>query len=751
MKKTIHLFSILLFNTSLSIALAACQDTCLEAGGHNGSDGSEQNDALAQKYQALQTLLGSLADVDSLPSNWNSDTYTVTPTVGDVNNDANPHVRYVVTTSQAEADRIYRSYLSKDVTGTPSNDTWKMDGIGSMQFKLENDPNLFATLRVNVQQLPTLEEIRFVSEDALGSNGLIKPTGTYYSFGDVVCQVITDSKGNVTPTFWVCTRPCCMSPRRRQSHWCSFQLVPAGDKNQQNFICTTNEDDDNNSYLPTLLGLKKSDAEQQVQNFFNVLRLMANPNVALSKDYTGIDEIASNNAYEQASYNTLRTTSFMWDYLNLWEKEYEFEVGEESYKGSVANKNLSTKKNLKGIFGDVGDDYDDEEENAEDRIINAYYYGYSKNFFATGDYTVYNLQLSTPKANSPFLNVKKQTAYVTNQEGYDFREFENGVLSDEHINFGNDQREGKYQFIVKYRTGGELEGLSHSSIDKDPSKPFSERLASNHIYDILVSGNAGKTEAYNNYNEGGEQKLAYPFFCIGDIVTKTQADVNGYQFKGFQFCVRNAYNTYTTQRNEWKNRALFIGYSNEGVEDKIKMKSPTKEDIATGLFQILQSQLVCNKESYEVFTEEFEHYPNNLLGEDETLMNETDPLFVALKELYDKVRETHATFSVSQKDGERTATLTIKVNSDYYSILLTRTGQGKNAQDKFTITRESAHFGANLQELSFYTYFDRYGFRDEYSQDRDLIISKRTERNNYKKSLADQLQNALNSTKYVNF
>ncbi len=597
MKKALSLFAPFALGLSMTLALGSCKDNDLAEGGQNGGDGTEQNEALAQKYQALQTLLGSLASVDTLPSNWNSDTYTVTPTVGDVNNDAEPHVRYVVTTSQAEADRIYRSYLSKDVTGTPTNDTWQMDGIGSMQFNLENTTDHFATLRVNVKQLPTLEEIRFVSEDALGSNGLISPSGTYYSFGDVVYQDLTgkDEKGQVvhTPTFWVCVRPCSMKPKRRQSHWCTFQLVPYGDENLQNYLKVGD-----NNYLPTRLAFNKSDAERMVQNFFNVLRLMADPQYALQENYEGIDVISStNNINKAATWKELSNTSFLWNYFNMWDPNLELSDG----TGGVINNEYANPDD-----DDDDDDFDNDIKNVltdyKESSIDAFYNGYSTNYFSKGDYTVYNLHLTADYEDALFSNVKKQTAYVNKSEGFDFTKFVTGKKNAEpNVHFSSNDKHSKYQFIVKYRTGAEIEanGAGHSAIDINPAESFDKRKANNQITDVLVTRKYLNRKAYTKLDEKGQEQgdlNVLPFFCFGDEV-----GIANYSDRGELFCIRNAYPNYDKldedhDLTDWKTQASFISTQRINNINGVAPIEPTDDEVVAAYISILPSMLEYNSE-----------------------------------------------------------------------------------------------------------------------------------------------------------
>ena len=713
----------------VSLSLGSCKDNDLADGGANGNGNTERNDALAQKYQALETLLGSLANVDSLPSNWNSDDYTVTPTVGVLKDDAQPHIRYVPTTSQAEADRIYRSYLSKDVSATPTDDSWQMDGIGSMQFHLENEPNHYATLKVNVQQLPALEEIRFVNEDYMGNNGWLAPKGCYYSFGDVVMQNVVgadQTKNAHTPTLWVCVRPCSNNPNRRQSHWCSFQLVPAGLGNESNYLEVGTKSP--KSYLPTKLAFNKSDAERMVQNFFNVLRIMAVPDVARSESYAGIDDILASN--DQASYFTLRATSFMWDYLNMWTKNFKLTDGTtvKLYK----DNNKPNKKSLLTLLSSTTD---------QNVGINAYYNGYTKNIFAKGDYTVYDLYLTT-KGKDPFLNVKKQTSYVSLSELFDFRQLEYGIQPEDNFTLHSDPATNKsaYQVIVKYRTGAELEGYGHSTIDVDPSKSFEER-PNNHITDLLVSNSWLKKEAYTTYKDkDGETQTLLPFFSIGDRVYSRM--VNGQELQNyFNFCVRNAYDNFQNIDNSWKTHALFLGYG--GTTDM--QVQPTEKDIAAGLYRMLKAALIFSDEAHQYLGEDYDFYTQFEQKKEEKTNDPQSRLsyLETLNVLYQVTTKmkTFASFKVDRNSNNRVGRLTARIGSTYYTLELTRTGQGKgNIHDSYRLIQEEDNAGLNLRPLQFYTYPDQYGMREDYSYTRTLVAKSKEDRDFLKTALANDLK-----------
>ena len=98
MKKYLFLFTFALL--ALTCSFSACSDD------EDVSTPSTPEEIAASKTseEAMQLmgLLSAVADVDSLPDNWNTSAFTVEPTEGIVLDDAQPYVR-----SLAVANIIY--------------------------------------------------------------------------------------------------------------------------------------------------------------------------------------------------------------------------------------------------------------------------------------------------------------------------------------------------------------------------------------------------------------------------------------------------------------------------------------------------------------------------------------------------------------------------------------------------------------------------------------------------------------------
>ncbi len=710
-RKTLQFCTSLVFSLILGFSLSSCKDNDLSDGGSNGK-GTIETEADAQKYETLQTLLGALADVDSLPNNWNSSNYTVTPTVGVVNNEAEPHVRYVVTSSQAEADRIYRSYLSKDVTGTLADDSWQQDGIGSMQFHLETMADCYATLKVNVQQLPTLEEIRFVPAETLGNNGFLKPSGCYYNFGDVICQTVKDpSKPNGTqPTFWVCVRPCSEKESLRKTHWCTFQLV--GPTNQE--VKYDNFYKNDNIILPTNLCTKKADGERMVQNFFNVLRMLAKPGCVSNGEYIyqGIGEIKA----EDFPYSDIRTIAYMWRYLDLWNKDRSFNY---TIDGEANNAQYATNG------GVINNSYDQSLTSLDQYLsdggeVNAYYYGYKESsWYNRGDYNVYNLRLNL-KNGGLYDKVKKQTYFSWKAGAYDFSECMTGAaqLSDKIYSTTSDKPADKYQFIVKYKTGAELEG-ANQDVDVDPANSFSVRSDKNGISDILVSGKWKLWPSFSAKQEN--QKYDEPFFAFGDKVSQLSlgASVN-------LTCIKSASKVENGLSDDEKYNAWFLTTGN----DAITVKNPSANEAKLILFHLLNAYIQGANVNIGNDTH-FVKKPTAINNDNQASTNYQQ----ALTALYNRFIQGGQ--YVRATNDNNAITITVKFGGMRYAYSLTYNyGQDREEADvNAVLSLGTAQ--SDLSPLYLCTYNDQYKFYEEFSRVRTLRVYKKNERQDLKTQISN--------------
>ncbi len=528
---------VLSLGLGLGLSLTSCSDNDLDNnGGNNGGNNTELTDLEWQKEMSLERLLGALASVDSLPDNWNSTNFTVNePTIGSPANDATPYsVRLVATPNVEEAYREYCGYVGKSDSGSATTDTWQMDGIGSITFTPNNQSDLYATLKVNVQQLPTLQEIRFVPASVIGNNSG-NNAQAYYSFGDIIKQGDDNDA-----TYWVCVRPVDKSLGLGQSHWCTFQLANDNFKSVQNTLT-----------LPTGLGKNQAKSERMVQNLFNLMRLMRDPSL-----YTGtntFDKIPDTK-FTKLDVDIL---GYIWEDNQYWKliapKYYQENMDEEADEPTDFINRFMVK--------------DD-----DDFTANVLYYGYTGkyNLFSPSSYKVYNLKLKLDDNNYGRLFSKTPETPTIEWNKNSDKNFKNIVYNPSDGVYSELMgKDYKNVFIVKDRTGAQLQGRWFNDADDNQyTESFETSAPGKGITDVLVYKDEKGNNSFNDRN-------FLPFFSLGDFETKAYNNDTKYGNNEVHVCIKPAHNAsdITGSKTNW---AYFISTNSQpqanNKGDKVELK-----------------------------------------------------------------------------------------------------------------------------------------------------------------------------------
>ena len=203
---------------------------------------------------ALYRLVSQLSVCDSLPNNWKTATFE--PKAGKVIDQSQPRVRTIAVNNAAEAVARYNSLTGKDLPATTMSDTYKVDGVGTLQLNV-GGAGTIATIDVDVKQMPQLQQLRLVSAADMGENGHFKGE-PYYRFGDVV----VDKDG----CFWICVRPAYSPNGKEDTHWMSFQVTYENVTGCQRGKCET-------QFYVTNLGVQK----EKMQYLAQLMAIMVNP------------------------------------------------------------------------------------------------------------------------------------------------------------------------------------------------------------------------------------------------------------------------------------------------------------------------------------------------------------------------------------------------------------------------------------------------------------------------------------------
>lgn len=204
----------LLLAAPLAVGLSACSDDNDDEDPFDEEEWSEAQWARIAKYANMSSLIRPLAGLDALPEDWEIAVYE--PGIGVVTDESMPEVRSVLKADVASAELFFLSIVPKDgLTKTSDGYTWTGEGIGSVTFRKVNTADCYATLDVKLQQMPSLAQVRFVPESAIGSNATFSGE-SYYRAGDVV----EDKKGII----WICVRPSSGPEKKEYAYFVTFDL-----------------------------------------------------------------------------------------------------------------------------------------------------------------------------------------------------------------------------------------------------------------------------------------------------------------------------------------------------------------------------------------------------------------------------------------------------------------------------------------------------------------------------------------------
>ena len=509
------------------LTFSSCKDDVTSNGGLTPE---EQMDKGSERAEALLSVLSMTAGVDSLPNDWYKADYTVEPTVGEAHDSSNPYVRYVAVSSIEEADETYKSMISGNVTGTVKDDTWTKDGIGTLSFKVQNQPDVTATVDVNVQQLPHLRQIRFVPPSVVGDNANFK---SYYHFGDVV-KLKTDG------SYWICVRPTNSTAGKKLSQWVSFYAnTNAGDNT--NFKTYTKSG--RSLTMPYALG-NKSNSEKHIPDFFSLYK-------ALKENYRTNDDYIANKRPEvgtKESYTiggvTLPVDSALaisdfWRQQGFWDSQ---------------NNAILMPKAVRNVL---------DERITKKQDMNVFYHGH--HYLLSPD--VHMMRL--PYANY-YKSDKVEIKFAFPTTGaVSFAEYATNGKSEACHTLAETLPEEA--FVIRYKNGPELSGQkSLIGNDKYPEQSFAI-----HSPDLLE-------DVYVYTEEMNKLKEKHGYFVVGDEVW-----IDGSTEE--QICVMSAVRSYKT--NKVQTRSLFITKANRTNAPLMAIEDEEARVIA---FNILNSYLLQN-------------------------------------------------------------------------------------------------------------------------------------------------------------
>ena len=235
MKRTRFFAGALALVFAMSLPLASCSNDDDD----NNNTSAEKSEAEAELENSAFSVLRSLCNlaqfdenaatdddgeytgVETLPSNWQSITFTCDQgyVLGD-----DETVRSIATAGTDDARAFFSDMIGESVED--DSYTWSCPGFGTLSYKeVTDDASLYATVDVAIDVLPGVSQLNFVPYDVIkgaGAENSYKGE-PYYHAGDVIKRTKDD-------TFWICVRPAGGPLYKDKSYWICLNPYDKKDK-----------------------------------------------------------------------------------------------------------------------------------------------------------------------------------------------------------------------------------------------------------------------------------------------------------------------------------------------------------------------------------------------------------------------------------------------------------------------------------------------------------------------------------------
>ena len=214
----------------MTIGLSMSVTSCKEDDKDNSEEQQkemEEEAAQTEKAFKFYVVVSQLADLSDMTADYESQTFE--PIIGD-EAEGDPLTRIVSVNDMATAAEWFSELISADVSEDTPSFTYSDPDVGTLTYTRTNDGKSWATVDVNIKQVPGLKKIVYQSAEQAGTNGSFRGTA-YYRFGDVIKRTYTSKakKGKPAQTcteYWICVRPAFGPEDKGDSHWVCLNELP---------------------------------------------------------------------------------------------------------------------------------------------------------------------------------------------------------------------------------------------------------------------------------------------------------------------------------------------------------------------------------------------------------------------------------------------------------------------------------------------------------------------------------------------
>ena len=466
----------------LGMSVASCKDD-------NGGTTEEQQEQETQE-NALKFwhVVGQLVSVDDVTEDYEGKTFE--PTYG-LPDETNSLTRIVNTNDMRTAAQRFANLIgAKDIDEHTASYTWSDPDIGTMTYTRGGTPAEWATVEVNIKQVPQLQKIIY-REGGEGDNGRFSGKA-YYRFGDVVSRQVpvtfnqkknNDHRGTITE-YWICVRPAFGPEKKEDSHWVCVNTV--SDKNYKYYKASTGTE----YWLPTLV----EENREHMQNFAELLWAITQPEQWFSNVFNhhtdgtlwGFDGVPF--FYDFKGANLKLHNQYFWQNVqNGWESK------------QIAERALNMPS-LAYLVETIN-------QNGVHLLYNGYSWYFTSSWYCRLWEAVYTNGKSEEELNMHHAEYNEEVERHMKDLTFDVRTM--GQNKDNYNGFFNN--DGKYRWVIRHATGKEL--ASNKKFDvKKPIEGVTEVYR--YYRDVLpMTDLAGDPEI-----TGNNDALTPGYYRCGDIV-----------------------------------------------------------------------------------------------------------------------------------------------------------------------------------------------------------------------------------------
>ena len=270
MKKYLNLWLLAALLCGMSLGVASCKDDDNDSSDSEEQQGEQSQDDQSEAALKFWSVVGQLVSMADATADYKNETFE--PIIG-VEGDE-PGTRIVYTNSAAAAAERFANLVDAgDVTEETASRQWSDPEVGTLNYTKVTDGTAWATVDVDIRQVPHLSRIIYRAPSQGDHNGGVAGNRrAYYRFGDVIER---KNKDNMTE-YWICVRPAFDPEGKGDSHWISVSPVPSTNQYVKHYKYDNKKKNihvEHTYVLPTMLTTE----EEHMQNLAELLFAIFNP------------------------------------------------------------------------------------------------------------------------------------------------------------------------------------------------------------------------------------------------------------------------------------------------------------------------------------------------------------------------------------------------------------------------------------------------------------------------------------------